>query len=204
MTEELLQLALQGDAEALSALLEEVGPEVRRSLAGRIPARWRSVLSEDDVMQQTYADAFRSIGKFVPLGGGAFRAWLSAMAECNLQDAMRMLNAERRGGNRKRVHALAGGDSYRSLLDVLSSSGTSPTQQVARTENAAALRGAVDSLPEAYRKVVHMYDLEGRPIGDVADALNRTPGAVYMLRARAHDRLREILGPAGGFFTDSA
>jgi DNA-directed RNA polymerase specialized sigma24 family protein len=42
-----------------------------------------------------------------------------------------------------------------------------------------------------------MFDLEGRPVQQIASALQRSEGAVYMLRARAHDRLREILGFSG-------
>ena len=60
---------------------------------------------------------------------------------------------------------------------------------------------ALGSLPGDYEKVVRMYDLEGRPIGEVAAELGRSEGAVYMLRARAHDRLREQMGPASKFFT---
>jgi DNA-directed RNA polymerase specialized sigma24 family protein len=48
-----------------------------------------------------------------------------------------------------------------------------------------------------------MYDLEGRPVQEVAQALGRSPGAVYMLRARAHRRLSEIMGTASRYVTDS-
>ncbi len=48
-----------------------------------------------------------------------------------------------------------------------------------------------------------MYDLEGRSVEDVAGALGRTPGAAYMLRARAHRWLREILGRSSDFFGNS-
>jgi hypothetical protein len=37
----------------------------------------------------------------------------------------------------------------------------------------------------------------------VAETLARTHGAVHMLRARAHDRLRESLGAAAGYFSES-
>jgi hypothetical protein len=46
-----------------------------------------------------------------------------------------------------------------------------------------------------------MYDLEDRAIDDVTKALGRTRGAVHMLRARAHERLRELLGAESIFFS---
>ena len=39
---------------------------------------------------------------------------------------------------------------------------------------------------------------------EVASALNRSPGAILMLRARAHNRLRQILGTASDFLSGSA
>lgn len=201
--EQFIERAIQGDEDALTVLLEDLGPMVRSRVATRIPARWQSLLSEDDVMQQTYADAFRSISRFVPLGDGAFRAWLSSLAEYNLRDAVKMLETEKRGGNRKKVSAVESNASYMNFFDVLSSSGTSPSRKVSRAEAATRVKTLVDALPGIYRTAVQMYDLEGCPIAEVAVALDRSPGAVHMLRARAHDRLRTAMGNEGDFFTDS-
>jgi len=196
--------AIRGDADALAELLEQVGPEVRREISGRIPPRHRSVISEDDVMQQTYADAFRSIGRFTPLGAGAFRAWLSSLARCNLSDALRMLNCEKRGGRHKKVDGLGHDESMLDLLQVLSGTVTSPSAGAARTEMAMTMTEVVARLPDAYRQVVELYDLEGRSAREAGEVIGRSPGAVFMLRARAHDRLREQLGSAYKFFTDHA
>ena len=54
--DELLNAAINGDQDALSHLLQASATEVRHSIQGKIDSRWKSVLSEDDVMQQTYAD----------------------------------------------------------------------------------------------------------------------------------------------------
>ena len=79
--EELLQQAVEGNREALSALLERHGPTVRAGLTTAIPQRWQAVLTVDDVMQQTYADAFLDIRRFVPHGTGSFVAWLTTIAK---------------------------------------------------------------------------------------------------------------------------
>jgi DNA-directed RNA polymerase specialized sigma24 family protein len=60
---------------------------------------------------------------------------------------------------------------------------------------------ALAKLPADYAKVVRLYDLECKPMEDVSRELGRSPGACYMLRARAHDALREALGTASQFFS---
>lgn len=200
----LLRRATGGDSEAFRTLLQRHGPAVRRRIMGRIPRRWRSVLTEDDVMQQTYADAIQSLGRFVPSAEGSFRGWLASLAKCNLQDAIKMLETVKRGGDRRRIEAVADGDAQVSLLRLLSADTTTPSQHAARREAQSALQRSLQELPEAYRRVVQLLDLEGESAAVVAEALGRSVGAVYMLRMRAHDRLRALLGATGKFFTDSA
>lgn len=200
---ELLTRAAEGDADALSALLERHGPNVRRRIARSIPARWRSLLSDDDVMQQTYADAFRTIDRFTSQGEGSLERWLARLAKCNLQDAIKGLEAEKRGGQRRRVGAPDLDRSYADLLEQLPGSWTTPSRSAAKNEARVALDEAIGGLSETYRNVIRLYDLEGRAIEEVAEVMGRSQGAVYMLRARAHDRLRQTLGAASQFLDSS-
>jgi DNA-directed RNA polymerase specialized sigma24 family protein len=70
-------------------------------------------------------------------------------------------------------------------------------------ERLLPLQEAIKALPDIYAKVVRMYDLEGRAVAEVASSLGRSEGAVYMLRARAHERLHEIMGRTSEFFSRS-
>ena len=72
--EALINKAVAGDSDAQTELLERFGSVVRRQISGHIPSRFQSVLSEDDIMQQTYADAIRAISSFKPTGSEAFAA----------------------------------------------------------------------------------------------------------------------------------
>lgn len=202
--EELLAQARDGNREALSALLERTGPVVRRGVEGRIPKRWQSLLSEDDVMQQTYADAAIGLGQFVYYGEGSFRAWLASLAKYNLLDAIKMLEAEKRGGNRRRIEAASGETSYLALYEHLGATSSTPSRRAALDEAQTALEKALQQLPPAYRMVVRMYDLDGRPIEAVAAALGRSKGAVYMLRSRALERVAEIMGTASKYLSRGA
>jgi RNA polymerase sigma-70 factor (subfamily 1) len=199
----LLYAAVSGDADVLATLLKKYAPNVRASLAGQIHKKWQSVLSEDDVMQQTYADAFTDIGNFDPEGDGSFSGWLCRLAQCNLRDAIRMLQAAKRGGRINRVE-LDLAESTRLLVSMLTASGMSPSSHAAGKEAEALLAQALAQLSPASQIAVRMFDLEGHDVEDIAQELDRSVGAVYMLRARAHDKLRKLLGATGNFFTDGA
>ena len=199
--QDVLRQATCGDRQALVGLLEAHTPAVCQQLSGKIPRRWQAVLSVDDVMQQTCADAFLGIRRFVPRGGGSFAAWLSTIAKRNLLNALEMLEAEKRGGGRRRIGPVGRDESLVELYDLLSAGATTPSRHAARHEAHGALERAIRQLPEAYRRAVEMYDLEGRPIEEVAEALQRSPGAVHMVRARAHLRLRTVMGSASEYLT---
>ncbi|MCH7813703.1 MAG: sigma-70 family RNA polymerase sigma factor [Planctomycetes bacterium] len=200
---ELLQRASSSDTDALSELLSLHGPAVRNRIAGDMPKRWQALLTVDDVMQETYTDAFLDIAGFVPRGDGSFTAWLVTLAKNNLRNAIAALEAEKRGGQRRRIDLAGSDESFVALYELLGASQTTPSRHAARSEARSVLEHTLARLPEDHRKVVRLYDLEERPIEDVAAALDRRPGAVYMLRARAHRALRDLLGSTSKFFTDS-
>ncbi|CAG0959799.1 ECF RNA polymerase sigma factor SigE [Phycisphaerales bacterium] len=204
--ESLVNLAVGGDMPALMSLLEACAPKVRARIDSRINPHLRSSLDVDDVMQVTYVEAVMRIGRFKTGGASGFHAWLTRLAENNLIDAVRSLEAARRPDPSRRVSAAprTGHESMVALVDMLSGTMTTPSRHAARGEAAAHLDAALKSLPPDYEKVVRMYDLEGKPIDEVAKTIGRSEGAVFMLRSRAHDRLREAMGPSGNFFSKQA
>jgi len=198
----LVARAVDGDADALSALLREYGPQVRQKLS--IGPTWQAVLDAADVMQVTYLEAFLQIGRLSARQTEVFVAWLTRMAEDNLRDAIKELERAKRPNPRCRVHPSSPEESTVTLLGTLGCMTDTASRLVSDRESRRLLDEAITRLPETYEKVIRLHDLDGRSVEEVAEALERSPGAVYMLRARAHDRLREILGPQSRFFTDFA
>ncbi|MBC7772691.1 MAG: sigma-70 family RNA polymerase sigma factor [Pyrinomonadaceae bacterium] len=201
----LLQRAVEGDAVALRDLLKRCGPLARASIQGTIDKRWRTVLDEDDVMQIAYLEAFLHIDQLVSRDMGAFVTWLSRIAQNALRDAIRGLQREKRPNPAKRIGIGVGAssDSYVALLETLGTTRTTPSQRAAVNEAVISLEAALNRLPTDYRKVVQLYDLDGLSIGETAVQLGRSAGAVHMLRARAHENLRQLLGGASLFYTDA-
>jgi RNA polymerase sigma-70 factor (ECF subfamily) len=194
LEEEVLQRAVSGDRDALTALLEHHAPALRHRLEGKIDPRWQAVLSVDDVMQETFTDVFLGVSRFAPQGEGAFLRWLFTLARNNLRGAIKELKSLKKGGDRQRLGGNPGGDSCLDLLHLLGGATTSPSTAAARNEAQQLLNRALERLPSPDAAVVRLYDLEDRPIDEVAEVLGCSRGAAFMRRARAHARLRQLLG----------
>ena len=198
----LVAQAVSGDADALSTLLGEHGPVVRRRL--RIDSTWHALLDPADVMQVTYMEAFLRIGQLTTHTPEAFAAWLTRIAENNLRDAIKGLSRGKRPDPRRRVQRRTLEESTITLLEALGCATVTASRHAADREAQHVIEAAIARLPDTYQQIVRRFDLEDQPVQQVAEALGRSAGAVYMLRARAHERLREILGSESRFFTDCA
>ncbi len=200
----LLELAVSGDDAALSEILRVSDAELRSRLSGQIGRRYRSALSVADVLQVTYMEAFLRIGRFRPAGNGAFRNWLTKIAESNLKNAIRDLNRMKRPPRDRQFALTHDGDSHVALLNTLAGSQSSPSRQASRTEIQTAIESAMGLLPADYRTVVQAFDIEGKTAQQIGREIGRSPGAVYMIKTRAHVRLAEILGDSTQFFSRDA
>ena len=200
---DLLHQAVNGNDQALCELIERHGPSIRRRFTRKIPKRWQSVLSLDDLMQETYTDAFLHITDFEPRGESAFESWLATIARHNLINALQMLEADKRGGQRWRAQ-LVDSDSFDTFYDQLVGTNNTPSRDAAKLEACSALKGAMAQLQEDHHNVVQLYDLEGRSVADVSRMIRRSNGAMFMLRARAHRALRQFMGTASDFLSDCA
>jgi RNA polymerase sigma factor (sigma-70 family) len=199
----LLAEAQAGNRVSLATLLEAVGPVVRSRIAAKITGPLQANLDADDVMQVTYLEAVLRLDRFRTGGVDGFTAWLSRLAENNLIDAVRALEAAKRGGG-QRLAAANPEESMVALVEVLGVTSTTPSRVAARGEVGRHLEAALATLPRDYEQVIRLYDLAAKPITEVASALGRSEGATWMLRARAHDRLREAMGSGHRYFSAPA
>lgn len=199
----LLQRAVGGDAEAASNLLKQFGPIVRGRINGKISKVWQSKLDADDVMQVTYLEAFLQLPRFVPGGPGSFVAWLTRIAENNLRDAVKELEAAKRPDPRRQVQTgeRANERSYIELVELIGVTHTTPSRVAGVGEIRGALEEALEKLPPDYATVIRLYDLACLDAGEVAARMRKSTGAMYMTLARARERLRDVLGNESDFFT---
>ena len=200
--DQLIDAAVGGDEDALSALLERHGPAIGRGLS--ISSKWRGLVEPDDVMQVTYLEAFLRIRDFKPTSPDGFSHWLRRIADNNLRDAIRDLEADARRRTPRPTFEPGSSDSYVALLDQIAGTTTAPSRAAGRKEIQQIVEDALRKLPPDYERVLRLSELEGKSGLEVATIMERSHGAVRMLLARAKDRLHELLGSSGAFFSDKA
>jgi RNA polymerase sigma-70 factor (ECF subfamily) len=145
----------------------------------------RTILRDDgeaeDVMQDAYVRAYEHLNQFA--GKAAFSTWLTRIA---IHEA---LARKRRRGRMEELDALPNGD----VMSILKSSAPTPESGAAQTEMRRILEEAIDRLPETYRTVVVLREVEEMSVAETADSLGVTDAVVKTRLHRAHSMLRKEL-----------
>ncbi len=146
----------------------------------------RVILRDDgeaeDVMQDAYVRAYEHLNQFA--GKAAFSTWLTRIA---IHEA---LARKRRRGRMEELDALtANGDT----MPILKSSALTPEAGTAQAETRQLLEEAIDRLPENYRTVVMLREVEEMSVAETAESLGVTDAVVKTRLHRAHAMLRKDL-----------
>ena len=149
----------------------------------------RMVGNEDDandLAQETFVRVYRARESYRP--ALKFNTWLYTIA-ANL--ARTQLRWRSRHPNVS-LEAETG-DLKQTLGSTLPAGDPAPNEQALTTERAAAVRAAVNKLPEDLREAVVLCEWEERSVADAARILETTPKAVESRLYRARQILREKL-----------
>jgi RNA polymerase sigma-70 factor (ECF subfamily) len=156
----------------------------------------------DDLLQETFLQAFRSIGRFEAREGSTFAGWLKAIADARIADAVRREQTVKRGGRARRAKGSERPDhSSAAILDAITSPHTRPSSFAARNEAISAVQVAVATLPNAQREAIQAHFLQGESLAQTAAAMGRSENAVRGLIHRAKGHLRTVLGRSSQWFT---
>ncbi|HXG99717.1 MAG TPA: RNA polymerase sigma factor [Sphingomicrobium sp.] len=186
------------DDLALARLVEVREPEAVRLVTSRnnqrlFRAAW-SILKNhaeaEDVVQSTYLSAFAAIRTFEGLS--TLSTWLMRIA---INEAL----GRRRAGKRRRAHLdenkVTDIDEYREKLMRGSTGGLSPEGSLAREQLRLLIEQAVARLPDAFRLVFVLREIEGMSIAEASDVLGVTQATVKTRLYRAKKRLQTDLAP---------
>ena len=182
--EEVVARVLQGE----TALFEIIMRRYNQRLFRAALAILRDEAEAEDVTQDAYVRAYQHLNQFA--GRAAFSTWLTRIA---------VHEALARAGRRRQLEDLEGmvmlkGENRRELTSHLAS----PEQQASIGEISKLLEAAILSLPEAYRTVLMLRDVEEMSTAETASALNLTEENVKVRLHRARVLLRrEIYHRAG-------
>jgi RNA polymerase sigma factor (sigma-70 family) len=178
--------------------------ELRRYVGRKIPRRLRHAISVDDVLQEVWIAAYRTVGSFRPEGPNAVDRWLTTIASSKLIDALKYARRLKRGGRWRWVRdADARLTSLSDLFTRLQSPQKTPSRDVHRIETAQLVMLTLARLNDARRVVILMHYVEGLSQKVIAERTGRTEAAVKDLLFRGRRELRRHLGPAAKYFSDA-
>jgi RNA polymerase sigma-70 factor (ECF subfamily) len=187
--EEVVARVLEGD----HALFELIMRRHNQRLYRTIRAILRDEAEVEDAMQQAYVNAYRHLGQFA--GQARFSTWLTRIA---VHEAFAR---SRRG---RLVLAESGcGEPCADVLSMAQSRERSPEENASNRELQTLLEEAILGLPEAYRLVFVMRELEGLSTEETASALEVSLDVVKTRLHRARARLRDALYARAGLSSDS-
>lgn len=171
----LIDAARSGDPAALQGLVKLYQDAVYRF--GR--AMCGTPEDAQDVVQDTLMTALQKVGEF--RGDASFRTWLYAIARSQCSRRRRktrreFLTAEEHLGLREMP------DPAPLAVETLQSN-----------DDRAKVQAAIDTLPDMYREVLVLRDIEGMTAPQVAETLGLTVEAVKSRLHRARGRIRDAL-----------
>ncbi len=180
--------------ERLRAGEEGAFEELVRANTGRLLAVARRLLptEEDarDVVQEAFLSAFRSLPSFA--GGSKLSTWLHRIA---VNAALMRLRTKRRRPEESLETLLPSFLEDGHHAEAFSEWSEPADRALERAEVRELVRAQVERLPETYRTVLMLRDIEGMETDDVATALGLTPNAVKMRLHRGRQALRTLLAP---------
>jgi DNA-directed RNA polymerase specialized sigma24 family protein len=137
--------------EVLTPRIAWLGQWVER----RIPPRMRATVSVDDILQEVWIAAYRTVGNFKPYDPDAVARWLTRIADTKLASVLRAARRLKRGGDLRFVcNAAARRASLAGIFSRLGAAGKTPSRDAHGLEVAHMLLIAIASLNDARRHVV--------------------------------------------------
>lgn len=199
-------MTAQAQARAAVAALGDV--ELARRCAARDPAALRQVITAnnqrlfraawsvlkdrfeaEEAVQSAYLKAFARIGEFE--GRSALSTWLTRIA---INEALQSLRSNRRRAGQLEKQGVSVLDNYREAL-MSGSESVAPDASLAREQLRQLLERAVAGLPDIFRTVFVLREIEGLNVDETAEALGIPPATVKTRLLRARKKLREALAP---------
>ena len=191
---DLLFQARQGAEGARGALLEAYRAYLDLLARMEIGRRLQTKIDASDVVQETFLEAHRNFGNFRGTVEPEFAAWLREILAARISNLVRhYVGTQARDIRREQGLEVNLDESSRMLDRGLCSLQATPSQNAASREQGVLLAQALAQLPDEYREVVMLRQLQELPFAEVAERMGRTVDSVQKLWVRALARLRNLV-----------
>lgn len=159
----------------------------------RIDPRLRSRFGWSDIINDTLMEASRELERIQAMESPDQERWLRTMLANNLVDRIRRELAGPRDCRRERSLDDAVEESSRRVEGWVPADESTPSEKLAKQEQALRLAGALAQLPERQREVLVLQTWHGWKLAQIAAHLGCTVGIVAGLQARGLKKLRELV-----------
>lgn len=185
-----------GGGEAMGRAMEACRQDLMRMAERDLGDDLRSKVGASDLVQETFLEAHRDFEGFQGHTEEELRAWLRRILRNNLANHAEQFRqtAKRRLDREVSLDNSAIGP----LKEGLKAEITSPSELVFQSERAAALRRALERLPERYRQVIEWRHRQRCSFQEIGRRLDGSADAARKLWARALQRLRAELRAVSG------
>jgi RNA polymerase sigma-70 factor, ECF subfamily len=192
----LIGRARRGSKSSLGALLDQYRNYLIVLASTQIERRLQPRISPSDVVQETMLRAHQHFGQFRGGTEQELLAWLRQILVNNLakfveqhvlaarRDVRREVSIERLGASLEQ--------STIQLAALVPAVGKTPSMAVQQREEAIVLADRLAQLPDDYRDVLVLRNLQGLPFEEISQRIDRSVGATRMLWLRAIEKLRDI------------
>ena len=201
-----VRVANEDGPTSQETLHEQLVPRIqglRAYVEGRIPARFRHLILTDEILQEVWVAAYRTLPTFRPTEPDSIDWWLRTIASSKLTDALRTVRCIKRGVNWRRMRSAAGQlTTYSNLFARFESPQKTPSRNVGANEAAHAVRVALDHLSEPRRKAIELRYIRGLAYEEIAHEMGKSQAAVHGLLYHGLRELRSVLGDAARYFSD--
>jgi RNA polymerase sigma-70 factor (ECF subfamily) len=182
--EEIVRRVRGGDSAVFELLMRRHNQRVYRVVRAVV----KDEADVEDVMQQAYINAFTHLHQFEDRS--QFSTWLIRIA---LHEAFgRRRKLQRAETTTARIRSDAD-DDRGEFMDTLAAPEADPERQAYAQELQRVLEAAVDTLPETYRTVFMLRDIEGLSTSETAEGLGLGDEAVKTRLHRARVMIRRAV-----------
>lgn len=170
---------IAGEKELFEILLRRHNQLLFRVLRGYL----KENVEVEDAMQNAYLKAFDKLYQFQ--GNSSFSTWLIRIG---INEALARLGKKKK---ERMIYLYSADESPQSITQI--PDGMNPEKQIIRQESERLLERAIDHLPEKYRMVYILKEVQGLSNDEIAESLGITDDNVKVRFHRAKNLLKDSL-----------
>lgn len=192
----LLHSARDGNLTSIGELLDQYRNYLSVLASTQIDRRLLPRVSPSDVVQETMLRAHKNFAQFRGATEQELLGWLRKILVNNLASFVEQHMMAARRDLRREVSINHMGTSLEEssirLASFLPDAGKTPSVVVEQREEAVRLADGLAQLPEDYREVLVLRNLQQLAFDEISSRMGRSEGATRMLWLRAIEKLRSV------------